>query len=188
MSTLFVLGNINEHTFGNSIVAANNKSLTLFGKPLQDIYVLHTHESNKHLNSVTNWINHLNENGIKADIITHRIIDISAETAVVKFAKYVERAVATSEKHQIIVDLTNSTTFNKSLLSTVAYILDLRHVYMIDIGKLNASEKPFGFIPAETLDTAYINAPETTALDSIAYLSLTEVLRYKQIIEIQTNQ
>jgi hypothetical protein len=188
MSTLFVFGNTNEHTFGNSIVAANSRSISLFGKPIHDIYVLHTPESHVHLNINIGWRDHLAANGIQSDIITHRTIELSSENAIIRFAKYVESAVASSEDSRIIIDLTNGTTFNKSLLSTVAYILDLSNIYMIDTGKLSVSARQIGFIPIDTLDAAYIKAPDATSLDSIAHLSLTEVLRYRKIIEIQTNR
>lgn len=55
MSILVIHGNINQCTFANSIVAANNKSFDLFGKFLTDIYVIHSVESKQKLRTNTDY-------------------------------------------------------------------------------------------------------------------------------------
>lgn len=194
MTTLFVLGNLNEHTFANAIVAANMISKKEFGNPLREIYVLHTSESYKQLTTSGAWLDHLHVHNIDSDIITHRTIEIlpgaSATSAagIGRFAKYVETAVRASEPGQIIVDLTNGTSMHKNLLSTVAYILDIPHLYAIDIAQFKKAPKELGFLDEAQLQSAYVQLPESTILDSIAHLSVTEVVRYQRMVDSHTSQ
>ncbi len=123
MTTLLVLGNTNEHTFANSIIAANLMSISEFSSPLREVYVLHTPESHRVLTSSEKWLRHLTLNKIDGDVITHRTIDIGLDPrtdAITKFSRYMETAVRASEPGQLIVDLTNGTTTYKRLLSTEA--------------------------------------------------------------------
>jgi hypothetical protein len=187
MATLLVLGNTNQHTFANSIVAANHTSSIQMGGPLQEIYVLHTSESQRALAKSGEWVEHLRTNGVQQDIITYRTIELdvpSAGDAVAKFAKYVESAVHASGAGQLIVDLSNGTTAYKTLLSTVAYVLDVPHLYMIDISRLKRSPgEQLGFLPLDVLTDIYVRAPDSTILDVIAHLSMTEVVRYGRIVD-----
>lgn len=195
MTTLFVLGNINEHTFANSIVAANLVSTAEFGSPLREVYVLHSPESHQALTTSNRWLLHLKANGIDGDIITQRIIEMhlaASDDAVTKFSRYVETAVRASESGQLIVDLTNGTAAQKTLLSTVAYILAVPHLYTIDVSRLASglgkAPRDLGFVDGPALRDAYVRSPDGTALDAIAHLSMTEVIRYKRIVESHTQR
>jgi hypothetical protein len=186
MTTLLVLGNTNEHTFANSIVAANLMSVSEFGNPLREVYVLHSPESHRVLAASENWLQHLALNKIDGDIITHRTIEIGFDAptdAIAKFSRYVETAVRASEPGQMIVDLTNGMAAHKTLLSTVAYILDVPHLYTIDVSRLGRPSRELGFLDGDALRDAYIRSPDSTALDAIAHLSMTEVVRYRRIVD-----
>ncbi len=43
-------------------------------------------------------------------------------------------------------------------------------------------------LPLEILKASYVRVPKATQLDSIAYLNLTEIVRYKQIIQAHTDK
>ena len=191
MTTLLVLGNTNEHTFANSIIAANLMSIEEFTSPLREVYVLHTPESHRVLTSSSRWVEHLALNNIDGDVITHRTIDIGMESqsgAITKFSRFVEVAVRASEGGQLVVDLTNGTTAHKTLLSTVAYILDVAHLYSLDVSRIGKPPGGLGFLDGEELRRAYVRSPDSTSLDAIAHLSLTEVVRYRRIVEAQAKQ
>jgi minimal CRISPR polymerase domain len=191
MSTLIVLGNPNQHTFANSIVAAENKSATLFNSPLKDIFVIHSTKSYEDLTKEKDWMKHLEVNGISIEKLTHRIIDLDpTNEAIEKFVDYVEFIVngALSKNPDVIVDLTNSTSLYKNLLSIVAYVLDLEHQYVIDIAKVSNLIKEKPFLSPNDLQPCYVPLPSTTQLDNIAYLSLVELVRYKKIIQNQTEK
>ncbi len=191
MSTLIVLGNTNQHTFANSIVAAENKSSTLFDAPLKDIFVIHSTASYNALTEKLDWRDHLEKNGISIEKLIHRIVDLdSTNEAVEKFVHYIEFIVngVLSKNPDVIVDLTNSTSLYKNLLSIVAYILDLEHQYVIDIDMVRDLIKENPFLFPDDLQTSYIPLPRATQLDGIAYLSLVELVRYKKIIQSQTEK
>ncbi len=191
MGTLIVLGNTNQYTFANSILAADNKSRTLFNTPLADIFVIHSSASYHDLSEKKDWIRYLENNDISLEKLTHRIVDLdSTDEAVEKFVHYIEFIVngVLSKNPDVIVDLTNSTSLYKNLLSTAAYILDLEHQYLIDIVKVAELTKEREFLPLNVLQKSYVPLPRATQLDNIAYLSLVEMVRYKKIIQKQTEK
>lgn len=190
MSTLIVLGNTNKHTFANSIVAAHHKSLELFQSPLENVFVVHSAGSYAKLFEEQDWSNHLEENGIARSVLTHRTIEIeSTPDSLMQFISYLERIVkGEPENEKTIADLTNGTTLHKTFLSIVAYILDLEHLYAIDIIKLSTMTKERGYLSPEVLLPSYTPAPASSQLDKIAYLNLAEVIRYKRIIQQHTER
>lgn len=197
MSTLIILGNTNKFTYTNAIVAANCQSQKIFAQePLTNIYVIHTKESYARLHDKTtsattwDWLDHLSQFGILQEYFTHRVVDIeSTIESVERFGNYIETIIkGIPEPHKVIVDLTNSTTLHKTFLSIVAYILDLTHVYMIDTIKLFSLTSEKGYIAVDILERSYISAPASTELDKIAYLSLTEMIRYNRIINYHTSR
>jgi hypothetical protein len=192
MSTLIVLGNTNHFTFANSIIAANSKSIEIFKKEaLTDIFVIHSNASQEKLSSQTDWIKQLQNKGISHEILTHRVIEIdSTEKSVERFINYIEiilNGVLSTNSH-LIVDLSNGTTLHKNLLSTVAYILDLRDLYLIDIAKVAELTKEREFLPLDILTASYIPVHGVSKLDSIAYLNLAEIVRYKRLIGQHTEK
>lgn len=197
MSTLIVLGNTNKFTFTNSIIAASRQSIALFQQELlTNIYVIHSKESYAKLHDKKadiqnwDWLEHLVQYGIDQECFTHRVVDIeSTPDSVERFVAYIEAIIkGIPDEQKVIVDLSNSTTLHKTFLAIVAYILDLAHVYMIDIIKLFSLTSERGFIPADILERSYIPAPESAKLDKIAYLNLAEMIRYKRVIQQHTTR
>ncbi|HHD78848.1 MAG TPA: mCpol domain-containing protein [Epsilonproteobacteria bacterium] len=192
MSTLIVIGNINEHTFANSVVAANEKSKDIFEKKsLENIHVFHTKKSFETLLAESNkWIKFLEKHGIYAEQFIHRTLDIDSEKDntkfLEKFARNIEEIVDMNK--DIIIDISNGPTFQKNLLSVIAYILNLKHQYILDIVELSKHTKERGFINTEILKKAYMQAPESKKLDALAYLDLSEVKRYNdKIMKLSEN-
>lgn len=195
MPVLIILGNINQFTFANSIIAANLESIKRFDTPLNRIEVFHSKESfevlqslklNKEENKGKNWVEYLAENQINERILVQRTIEVApTKNSVEEFVSNLEGIVSnvTNKSENLILDLTNGTTISKNLLSTAAYLLNIQHQYMIDVAKLFSLTKEKGFIKADLLHQSYVSAPESTDLDNIAYLNLAEVLRYKGIID-----
>lgn len=190
MSTLIILGNINRFTFANSIVAANHKSLQLFEQPLSNIFVIHSRKSQTELQCNNDWTDHLDRNNVKTTGIIERVIDIQDTNQFVNdFVAYLEFILKGNDGTQsLMVDLTNGTTQYKNLLSTAAYILDIAHQFMIDTDTLFSLTQDRGFLSIDIVSQAYIPAPLSIQLDSIAYLNLAEVVRYKRIIEHHTSR
>lgn len=195
MASLILLGNINLATFANSIVAANAKAQELFDAPLDHIFAIHSDESFEEMSGSSQltdreWITHLNAHGVDQNLITHRIIPISAEQSDIgPFVNYLELVVrGLDENSSLIVDLTNSTTLYKNILSVAAHILDLRHQYFLDIQILASLTDSRGYIGSEILSQTYFPAPIGAKFDDLGYLSLTDIVRYQHKIEQQTEK
>jgi hypothetical protein len=194
MPTLIILGNINQYTFANAIVAANCKSIELFKIPLTRIEIFHSKDSfnvlhalkiKKETGNEKSWADHLLDNNIQAEILVHRTADVTyTKQSVEEFIDCLEGIVSnvTKKNDNLILDITNGTTIFKNLLSTAAYLLDIPHQYIIDVAKLFSITENKEFISADILEQCYTSAPESTDLDNIAYLNLAEVFRYKKII------
>ena len=189
MSTLITIGNTNPFTFSNAILAANEQSKKLFnGEILDNIHILHTSESFEKLliqskiDQKEDWIAFLEEHHISQDIFVHRIMNINPDNQnyLDKFVKNIEEII--DKNTNIIIDLSNGPTFQKNLLSVISYILNIKHQYLIDIVKLSNHTKERGFLHPKLLIKAYTKAPESKILDSLAYLDLSEIKRYKDNI------
>lgn len=197
MTVLIILGNLNQYTFANSIIAANCKAVELFDKPLTKIEVFHSRESFEALQLVKlkkddkTWVDHIEKSKIPEKILVHRTVEVNTtQQSVEEFVSTIEEIVAnvTKKGENLLLDLTNGTTLSKNLLSTAAYVLDIPYQYTIDVAKLFKLTKEKGFLGAHILQQTYVPAPDSTHLDNIAYLSLSEVLRYKRIIEDHTDR
>ena len=191
MINLLVLGNVNQFTFANSISAANAKSKEIFSQSLSNIFVVHSNESRQALNQEQEWISHLESNGVSRDSLVDKVVDIAAEEegSINKFVDYIELIVrGSSNDSHLMVDLTNGTSFQKNLLSIASYILDLKDQYLIDVTKLFKKTEERGFISVDLLLSCYVTAPDSTKLDSLAYLNLSEMVRYKKIIASHTER
>lgn len=190
MSALIILGNTNPFTFANSIVAANDKAIKLFQEPLKHIFAIHSNESSDKLKKETDWIQHIESNGVSREVLNERIIEVASEEESIKrFTEHLTIIVrGLAKSAHLIVDLTNSTTFYKNLLSIAAYVLDLRDQYLIDIVKLSQLTSSREFLPVDVLRPCYVQAPDSTHLDKVAHLNLTEIKRYKREIEEHTKR
>ena len=191
MSTLIILGNTNQFTFANSLIAAHSKAVELFEESVENIFIIHSSDSDKTLHQSPEWMEHLKGNNVGIDKLIHRIIDLdTTPESIETFVHYIEFIMNgfLSHNSNVLVDLTNSTTLYKNLLSNVAYILDFRHQYVIDTAEVFKKTKEKGFLPLNILQTAYVPLPEATQLDNIAYLNLTEMVRYKRSIQKHTEK
>lgn len=190
MTTLIVLGNTNPSTFANSIIVANAKAEEMFEQTLTNIFVLHSRDSYAKLKSDEAWVDHIEANGVSRELFIDKIIEITPEDASTKrFVNYIEFIFkGIPSDSQLIVDLTNGTSLPKNLLSIASYILDIKNQYLIDTSKLFKSTPERGFLPIPVLMPCYDKVPDNTRLDSIAYLNLSEMVRYKKVIEAHTRK
>ncbi|MEL7358852.1 MAG: mCpol domain-containing protein [Cyanobacteria bacterium J06560_6] len=192
MTILLILGNINKFTFANTIIAANAKSQDLFERTLTNIFVLHSKDSYAELKSNEDWISHIERNGVNRESIIEKTVEITEEEeSIRKFVDYVEFILkGIPNDSDLIVDLTNGTSLQKNLLSIASYILDIRNQFLIDISLLFefTKERRPKFLPLDVLLPCYKPVPDSTKLDTIAYLNLSEMVRYRKIIEAHTEK
>src|SRR5438309_352264 len=97
MTTLIVLGNTNHFTFVNSIIVANDKAIEKFGKPLTNIFVIHSKESWQKLYEQIDWIKYLEDNNISQGLLTEKVVELDSTRESIKpFIDYIELIINTT--------------------------------------------------------------------------------------------
>lgn len=178
MSQLLILGNTNKHTFCNAIVAAQYKSKQEFEEEIKEIYVIHSKESfEKLFLQESDWIDFLGKYNIFVDSFINRIICHDKE---IEFINYVKNILDTCQIEKLIIDVSNGTSELKTLLSIVAYILEISNVYFIDSISLLKEEDGRSYLGEEQLKNYYKQMVNSKNIDNLAYLNLTEIIRYKE--------
>jgi hypothetical protein len=190
MSVLFIVGNTNQYTFANAILAAHTKALERNESGLTDIFVLHSEESEYELvyrsssnqsnhnlkqDSTLNWRSHLHNNGINPEIIAPFTVNLKqGEDALERAACHIHRCLISCDRNEdIYIDLTNGTSLYKNILSNIAYLIGIPYQFILDSPK----SKPKFLSPNELKDI-YVELPNPTKLDSIAPSWLTEIRRF----------
>ena len=190
MSALIIIGNLNQYTFANSIVASNEMAKKIFDKGIEKIFIVHSKESKEKLEEDVSWKNHIKKEGIITDEIYPKVLEFETnEESILRLIKHIEfilNGIGGQEK--ILIDLSNGTTVQKNLLSIVGYVLDVKNQFMIDIAKLFKLTNERKFIEKDLLLKSYSRPPDSTMLDKIAYLNLSEIFRYKKIINTTTTK
>ena len=188
MAVGIVIGNINKFTFVNSIIAMNNKAKELHCESISLFFVLHSIESYDSLVKKDNdWLFELDKYGISSDSYFHRIIDFNSNDEDAIFSKLIDTfkmVIRYGSTEKLILDISNGKIFDKAILSIFSYVLNLKSVFNIDIQILKAQNSNLeAYLSPSELMPAYRQLPRNDALDEIGLLSLTEVNRYRNIIE-----
>jgi hypothetical protein len=175
MASLFLVGNINEHTFANAALAAHMWDQDLGGAGLCDVFVLHSPDSEQYLAAHTDWKDHLREHGLSCDIFVSCTVDLHRrqDEQISRVARHVERFIlALDTKNDVYVDLTNGSSLYKSVLANVAFILGVRRQFILE------TRGHRGFLGPDELRAAYVELPDPSGLDAVAPAWLTEVRRF----------
>lgn len=126
MSYLLLHGNTNQHTFANTIVAANERSKELFGGGLEKIFVIHSMESEEKLLDLRKeWGKHIEQNGISLYDIEGKVINLAddSQVSIQRFVDHIEflfNGVGVHNSGKWMVDLTNGTSVQKTYCQSVA--------------------------------------------------------------------
>lgn len=187
MSQLLILGNTNKYTFCNAIVAAQKKSKTLENENLTEIYVIHSNESfQKLFCEELDWLEFLKKYGITENNFINRIIDLESDTSTI-FFDHIKNIIKNCQIDSLIIDISNGTSKMKTLLSILAYILDISNIYFIDsinLFKDNCEKNNSTiFFNEETIEKYYKKFEQSKEIDNLAYLNLTEIIRYKEKVD-----
>lgn len=183
MSKLIILGNTNKFTFTNAIVAAQEKSILALNQSINEIYVIHTKESFDILfREEHNWIDFLNTYNITFDMFVNRVINANTNETI-DFITYIEEIFKKIKFDSLFIDISNGTSERKTILSIISYILDLKNVFVIDSIALNKAEDTKSFLEKDVIKQYYHPFPNNKKLDKLAYLNLTEITRYGDILE-----
>lgn len=182
MSRLIILGNTNRFTFCNAIVAAQNMSKNVLNEEITEIFVLHTQESFNGLFKVnSDWMDFLIKYNIRLDIFINRVL--SNDDEVISYLKYIKEIIQKNTLDTLLIDLSNGTSEKRTLLSIIAYVLDIANVFYIDTASLFKNENDLQkFLDDEIISKYYIKMSTNKEIDRLAYLNLTEVTRYKETV------
>lgn len=180
MSQLLILGNTNKYTFCNAIVAAQNKAKECFDEGLKEIYVIHSKESfQKLFQEEGDWIDYLKKYDIGENTFINRIVHIEDQNSS-EFLIYIKSILKNCQMDKLIIDMSNGTSEMKAVLSIIAYILDMSNVYFIDSISLFKKENAKTFLEEMQLKEHYKKMIHSKMIDELAYLNLTEIIRYKE--------
>lgn len=175
MSSLFLVGNVNEYTFANAALAAHTRDKDVGGRGLTDVFVLHSPESDIHLSNCDNWKKHLMSYGLNTEVFVSCTVNLQGggDQQLERVAHHVERfLLALDKREDVYVDLTNGNSLYKSVLSNIAYLLGVRRQFILDTPRRGV------FLAPTDLRLAYIELPDPALLDSVAPAWLTEVRRF----------
>lgn len=180
MSQLIILGNTNKYTFCNAIVAAQSKARECLDKGLAEIYVIHSKESfQKLFREEVDWLEYLKKYNIEENAFINRIVHIEDHDSS-ELLFYIKNILKNCQMDKLIIDMSNGTSEMKTVLSIIAYILDISNAYFIDSISLFKKENSKTFLDEEQLKEHYKKMIHSKAIDELAYLNLTEVIRYKE--------
>lgn len=187
MSKLLILGNKNKYTFYNSVLAASSKSVEIFKDNLAEIYVIHTKESFKSLfQEDTDWLKALGNSGVSINQFVNRVIE-EGDNDFVSYVQYIKEVLESTMLDSIIIDISNGTTEKKTILCTIAYILDIQNIYYVNSSELLNVVKSNEFAKKEIVGKYYKKFISNKDIDGLAYLNLTTVTRYKEKIDNLSN-
>lgn len=181
MSQLLILGNTNKYTFCNAIVAAQYKSNQDFNEGINEIYVIHSKESfQKLFVEEEDWIIFLKRYNISIENFINKIIFRDSES---EFIKYIKKILKSCQVDKLLIDISNGTSEFKTLLSIIAYVLEISNVYFIDSISLLNRENYKSYLDAEQLYHYYKQMINNKSIDDLAYINLTEITRYKEKVD-----
>lgn len=183
MSQLLILGNTNKYTFYNAIVAAQNKAKECTGENLTEIYVIHSKESfQKLFREETDWLESLKQYCIDETVFINRIIHMDKHNTA-QFLAYIRTILVDSQLDKIIIDMSNGTSEMRTILSIIAYVLAIPNVFLIDSVALFRNENTKIFLDENCMKKYYKKMIDSKDVDELAYLNLTEIVRYKEKVD-----
>jgi hypothetical protein len=192
---LIMSGNVNVPAAINAIIRAtlearqNTQNSTLV---FRQIHIFHTEQSLQAMMSMPNpWQQALSEYGISTTSIVHHVTKLE-ESSIDRFRDLVEQLrtiVNPLDNSHYYVDLTGGVSALKSILAVLAYVLDIEHIYSLEIefsSDPGIRSQQTGMFYKELeqakVKMEYRQFPPIKEFDLFGRLNYTEVLRHRQVI------
>lgn len=192
---LILAGNPKIPAMINSIIRATieaRKNTEDESITFRQVHIFHTEQSlNSLMTAENNWQQALGKFGIPITSFVHHVTKIE-DSNVDRFRDLVEqlRTIVNPLYNDLYyVDLTGGTSALKTILAVFAYVLDIEHVYSLEIrfsDDLEERKKQTSLFYSElenkNATIEYRKFPPTREFDTFGRLNYTEVLRHRQII------
>lgn len=196
---LIVAGNINIPSMINSIIAATielRENNTDEKDRFNQIHIFHTEESLKTLMSpdlIEKWQHALNNYNISHTSIIHYVTKIEDDSTTIfrGFVEQLKTIINPFDNANYYVDLTSGLTAIKGILAIFSYVVDIEHIYTLEINFTKYKEQRSLFyaeLISENVKIKYKKFPKIKEFDDFGKLNHTEIIRHKEIINNQIEQ
>jgi hypothetical protein len=193
---LILAGNRNVSAMINAIIRATiqvREDVEDEKLIFRQVHVFHTEQSlHSLMTSDEGWRQALDYYGIPVTSLVHHVAKIE-DSNVDRFRDLVEQLrtiVNPLDNDLYYVDLTGGISALKTILAVFAYVLDIEHVYSLEIKFSNDYETRrkqtrlfYHELEQEDVETEYRRFPPIREFDAFGRVNYTEVLRHRQIID-----
>lgn len=192
---LIMSGNTNVPAMINAIIRATIEARGNTQNPslvFRQIHIFHTEQSlQSMMDGSVPWQQALIEYGISTTSLVHHVTKLE-ESSIDRFRDLVEQLrsiVNPLDNSHYYVDLTGGVSALKSILAVLAYVLDIEHMYSLEIEFSGDSETRkqqismfYKELEQAEVKMEYRRFPPIREFDTFGKLNYTEVLRHRQII------
>lgn len=192
---LITAGNTNIYTWVNSVIAATkelqkNEDEETNTLVFENIHIFHTDDSIKKLydnNTFNKWKTELAKYGIEEHHLIHHTYKIEENNNEIatSLISQLRNIIAATEQSQYYIDLTNGVSSIKSMFAILAYVMNIQHVYLLEInfqGNPTLRECFYDQLKEAQLDIHYKKLPNTQQFDDFGRLNMSDIIRYESVI------
>jgi len=193
---LMLPGNTNVPAMTNSILQATRElrsNMHDASATFNPIHIFHTEESLRSLSaSGLPWRDVLGRYNISVSSLVHHVTKLE-EPSVERFRDLVYQlrtVVDPLQNAQYYVDLTGGVSSLKAILAVFAYVLDIEHVYSLEVAfSEDAGERRRQlsmFLPdleQTGVTISYRRFPPVRDFDAFGKMNYTEVIRHRDVVE-----
>lgn len=192
---LVIPGNIRIPSFINCVIAATKQlrkdqsNEDLF---FDQIHVFHTEESIRALMRNQEWQEKLKIYNIPSIHFIHHVVDIenNADKGFEQLIRQLRDIINPLDNTEYYIDLSGGRSSLLSILSVFAYVLDIKHIYTLEINfsndpELMRKQSNYYWDDIEkdgNIILRYKKFPEIGFFDRFGNRNYTEIIRYKKVI------
>lgn len=204
---LILAGNKNIPTMVNAVIQATlqlrvnikNDSDPEGRTSFSQVHIFHTEESLQALMSDdSDWKEALNSHGVETTSLVHHVtkVEDSSEDRFDELVDQLKTIVNPIDNAYYYIDLTGGLSSLKSILAVFAYVLDIDNIYSLEIDfsredredRNRQSRLFYDQLIEENVPMRYRKFPSISKFDDFGKLNYTEVIRYRRLINILSQE
>lgn len=193
---LIISGNIRIPSFINCVIAAT-KQLREDQKnevlSFDQIHVFHTEESIGALMGNQEWREKLKIYNIPSIHFIHHVVDIEndVDKGFEQLIRQLRDIINPLDNTEYYIDLSGGRSSLLSILAVFAYVLDIKHIYTLEVDfsndpELRRKQSNYYWDDMEkdgSVSTRYKKFPEIGLFDRFGNRNYTEIIRYKKVMD-----